>query len=208
MATIAEQLESIKNSKAAIKSAIQAKGVSCGEVLSDYANRIAAIPTAKAEETKTIDITSNGTFEVTPSAANKVLSKVVVNANVPELPLLGLKFAEDAKIVTGDNGIMTVDCKVQQYNEATNEWSDNVDVENGLLEIDPDGILQNLCNGVVSGAMFDISMIFTGKGNTATFVAWSDNGGNPSTKYVSGILWYIPPIITFPLVTKIYGQKF
>lgn len=208
MATIAEQLESIKASKAAIKGAIQAKGVSCGDVLSDYANRIAAIPTAKAEETKTIDITSNGTFEVTPSAANKVLSKVVVNAKVQEVTALKLVYAEDAEIVTGDNGIMAVDCKVQQYNEATDEWSDNIDVENGLLEIDPDGILQNLCDGVVSGASFDTTMIFTGKDNTVTFVAWSANGGDPSTKYVSGILWYIPPILDLTLVTKIYGQKF
>lgn len=82
MATIAEQLASIKSSKEAIKSAIISKGVSCGDVLSDYAASIAAIPTAKTEETQTIDITRNGTFECVPSSEDKVLSKVVVNANV------------------------------------------------------------------------------------------------------------------------------
>lgn len=208
MATIAEQLESIKASMASIKSAIQAKGVSCGDVLSDYANRIAAIPTAKAEETKTIDITSNGTFEVTPSSASKVLSKVVVNAKVESYTELKLVYAEDAQIVTGDNGIMTVDCKVQQYNEATNEWLDNVTAEYGILWVDTDDILVNLCEGVVPGATFDTNLIFSTQDSSNTFVAWSANGGDPSTKYVSGILWYIPYIKDFTSVTKIYGQKF
>lgn len=43
--TISEKLESIKASKEAIKQAIEAKGVDCGEVLSEYPEKIAAIPT-------------------------------------------------------------------------------------------------------------------------------------------------------------------
>lgn len=44
MATI-EKLDSIAASKAAIKAAIQEKGVSCDDTLAEYANRIKAIPT-------------------------------------------------------------------------------------------------------------------------------------------------------------------
>lgn len=45
MSTTAEKLQSILNSKAAIKAAIQAKGVACNDELSTYANCIAAIAT-------------------------------------------------------------------------------------------------------------------------------------------------------------------
>lgn len=40
-----EKLDSIAASKAAIKAAIQEKGVSCDDTLAEYANRIIAIPT-------------------------------------------------------------------------------------------------------------------------------------------------------------------
>lgn len=43
--TIAEKLESIKASKVAIKQAIEAKGVACGDVLSEYPEKIASIQT-------------------------------------------------------------------------------------------------------------------------------------------------------------------
>ena len=45
MGTTAQKLQAIANSKAAIKSAIEAKGVSdVGDVLSTYATKIASIP--------------------------------------------------------------------------------------------------------------------------------------------------------------------
>ena len=45
MGTTAQKLQAIANSKAAIKSAIEAKGVSdVGNKLSDYATKIASIP--------------------------------------------------------------------------------------------------------------------------------------------------------------------
>lgn len=44
---IDEKLTSIKTSKASIKSAIQGKGVSCGDTLADYGNRVSAIETAE-----------------------------------------------------------------------------------------------------------------------------------------------------------------
>ena len=48
MATI-EKLDSIAASKAAIKAAIQEKGVSCDDTLAEYANRIKAIPNPKIQ---------------------------------------------------------------------------------------------------------------------------------------------------------------
>ena len=47
MATI-EKLDNIAASKAAIKAAIQEKGVSCDDILTEYANRIKAIPTSSS----------------------------------------------------------------------------------------------------------------------------------------------------------------
>lgn len=49
--TIAEKLESIKASKEAIKQAIEAKGVACGDALSEYPEKIAAIPTGGVDMT-------------------------------------------------------------------------------------------------------------------------------------------------------------
>lgn len=57
MATI-EKLDSIATSKAAIKAAIQEKGVSCDDTLAEYANRIKAIPTGVNWKTVRINITT------------------------------------------------------------------------------------------------------------------------------------------------------
>lgn len=50
--TIEERLQSIQASKAAIKAAIQAKGVECGEVLSSYAQRISEIQAGGDDSSK------------------------------------------------------------------------------------------------------------------------------------------------------------
>ncbi len=72
MATI-EKLDSITASKAAIKAAIQEKGVSCDDTLAEYANRIKAIPTGIVLKTVRIAINTpprdlikneNGLFEL------------------------------------------------------------------------------------------------------------------------------------------------
>ncbi len=68
MATI-EKLNSISASKAAIKAAIQEKGVSCDDTLAEYANRIKAIPTgAPTSEINlggiSFDVGENTTFKV------------------------------------------------------------------------------------------------------------------------------------------------
>ena len=61
MGTTAQKLQAIANSKAAIKAAIEAKGVSdVGNKLSDYATKIASIPQRKNGLSFT-NITSNNT---------------------------------------------------------------------------------------------------------------------------------------------------
>lgn len=71
--TTIEKLDSITASKAAIKAAIQEKGVSCDDTLAEYANRIKTIPTGAHSETVRIEITTipqslakneNGVFEL------------------------------------------------------------------------------------------------------------------------------------------------
>lgn len=53
MGTTAQKLQAIANSKSAIKAAIEAKGVSdVGDVLSDYATKIASIPSGGGGSTK------------------------------------------------------------------------------------------------------------------------------------------------------------
>ena len=47
--TTIEKLDNIAASKAAIKAAIQEKGVSCDDTLAEYANRIKAIPNPKIQ---------------------------------------------------------------------------------------------------------------------------------------------------------------
>lgn len=79
--TIAEKLTSIKSSKESIKKAIQAKGVSCGDKLSDYPARIQAIPTAKLQ-TKNFNITENGSVTITPDSGNDGISGGTITANV------------------------------------------------------------------------------------------------------------------------------
>lgn len=86
MATI-EKLNSIAASKAAIKAAIQGKGVSCDDTLAEYANRIKAIPTGssiKVEELRTITILENGSFSVIPSTGFDAMKSVKIDVKVPQ----------------------------------------------------------------------------------------------------------------------------
>ena len=86
MATI-EKLDSIIASKAAIKAAIQEKGVSCDDTLAEYANRIKAIPTGssiKVEELHTTTITANGPHTITPSTGFDAMKSAKIDVNVPQ----------------------------------------------------------------------------------------------------------------------------
>lgn len=83
MATI-EKLDSIAASKAAIKAAIQEKGVSCGDTLAEYANKIKAIPSHSIQEYKLeeVGVSDATTITITPDEGYDALSQVDVAINV------------------------------------------------------------------------------------------------------------------------------
>lgn len=83
MATI-EKLDNIAASKAAIKAAIQEKGVSCDDTLAEYANRIKAIPSPSIQEYKLeeVGVSDTITITITPDEGYDALSLVDVAINV------------------------------------------------------------------------------------------------------------------------------
>ena len=93
MATIAENLTLLKSTKAGIKAAIEAKGVSnVGDKFSDYPAKIASIPTGSSpinNQDKTI--TSNGTYKA--DAGYTGLGTVTVNVPVSYSIPNGLNFS-------------------------------------------------------------------------------------------------------------------
>ena len=83
MATI-EKLDSIIASKAAIKAAIQEKGVSCDDTLAEYANRIKAIPNTniQSDRYEEVSVSSMQDITITPDEGYDAMSEVVVSINV------------------------------------------------------------------------------------------------------------------------------
>ncbi len=81
MATI-EKLNSIAASKAAIKAAIQEKGVSCDDTLAEYANRIKAIPSPKIEDFQEVTLTTNNQHLIAPSDGYDAIKEVEVTVDV------------------------------------------------------------------------------------------------------------------------------
>ena len=83
MATI-EKLDSIIASKAAIKAAIQEKGVSCDDTLAEYANRIKAIPNPniQSDRYEEVSVSSMQDITITPDEGYDAMSEVVVTINV------------------------------------------------------------------------------------------------------------------------------
>lgn len=83
MATI-EKLDSITASKAAIKAAIQEKGVSCDDTLAEYANRIKAIPSPniQSDRFEEVSVSSGVDITITPDEGYAAMSQAVVSINV------------------------------------------------------------------------------------------------------------------------------
>lgn len=94
MATIAENLTLLKSTKAGIKAAIEAKGVSnVGDKFSDYPAKIASIPTGSGSPINNQDktITSNGTYKADTgyTGLGTVTVNVPVSYSIPD----GLNFS-------------------------------------------------------------------------------------------------------------------
>lgn len=110
MATI-EKLDSIIASKAAIKAAIQEKGVSCGDTLSEYANRIKAIPNPKIESFQDVVYSSNGQDSIYPSAGYDAIKEVAVSVEVypkSNVGIAGVNLAQGATFSFPRNKILGV----------------------------------------------------------------------------------------------------
>ena len=82
--SVQTEITRIQSAKRAISEAIGAKGVTVPPTakLDDLAALTEAIPGPKPEQEKTITITENGDFPITPDVG-KVLSKVLAKVNVP-----------------------------------------------------------------------------------------------------------------------------
>lgn len=80
--TTIEKLDSITASKAAIKVAIQEKGVSCGDTLAEYANRIKAIPSPNIEDFQEANYTTNGQYTIYPSDGYDAIKEVYIDIDV------------------------------------------------------------------------------------------------------------------------------
>ena len=70
-------------------------------------------PEPKEEQEKTVDITENGTTEVLPDE-NKVLSKVTVNANIPDTGELIETLIDNSGVLDSTEGTISVMEKVEQ----------------------------------------------------------------------------------------------
>ena len=81
---IIEKLDSIAASKAAIKAAIQEKGVSCDDTLAGYANRIKAIPSPNIQSNRfeEVSVSSMEEITITPDEGYDAMSQVVVDISV------------------------------------------------------------------------------------------------------------------------------
>lgn len=75
MGTTAQKLQKVLDSKEAIKQSIINKGVSVGDVMSEYASAIDGIETG---------ITPSGTLEITENGEKDVANYAKVNVNVPQ----------------------------------------------------------------------------------------------------------------------------
>lgn len=81
--SIKSEIDRIKSNVAAAYTALSAKGATIPTTKNsaNLAAAIASIATQKAEQTKSVTVTANGTTTVTPDSG-KVLSKVTVTTNV------------------------------------------------------------------------------------------------------------------------------
>ena len=94
MGTTAQKLQAIQNSKAAIKSAIEAKGVSdVGDVLADYATKIGQISGGGSSGDPRYEVSQSGALSKKSFAVNWF-------NNLTSIPNNGLEYAYRGSNVT------------------------------------------------------------------------------------------------------------
>ena len=218
MATI-EKLDSIAASKAAIKAAIQEKGVSCDDTLAEYANRIKAIPTGssiKVEELHTTSITANGPYTITPSTGFDAIKSAKIDVEVPipeEPPLVDIALIDGQTLIKNENGIYQLNFRFRSYNEATGmyeEIPDNYAYEYAYLNKEAlflqfEEIVDDTGEPILAGLTSSVNTEMAEKGSELFIVLYNANAFI-ETEDIIGAVWYIPPIKSIPGEKKMYGK--
>ena len=218
MATI-EKLDSIAASKAAIKAAIQEKGVSCDDTLAEYANRIKAIPTGssiKVEELHTTSITANGPYTITPSTGFDAIKSAKIDVEVPipeEPPLVDIALIDGQTLIKNENGIYQLNFRFRSYNEATGmyeEIPDNYAYEYAYLNKEAlflqfEEIVDDTGEPILAGLTSSVNTEMADKGSELFIVLYNANAFI-ETEDIIGAVWYIPPIKSIPGEKKMYGK--
>ena len=218
MATI-EKLDSILTSKAAIKAAIQEKGVSCGDTLAEYANRIKAIPTGssiKVEELHTTSITANGPYTITPSTGFDAMKSAKIDVNVPipeQPPIVDIALIDGQTLIQNEKGIYQLNFRFRSYNEATGTYEeipDNYAYEyaffnkaNLLLQFEE--IVDDTGEPILAGLDSSDNDEMVQKGSEL-FIVLFNNNAFIETGDITGAVWYIPPIKSIPGEKIMYGK--
>jgi hypothetical protein len=193
MSTPADKIKYLNETKAAIKEAIKAKGVVVADdaTFRSYADSIEAITGPLPQQEKTIEITANGSYEVTPDEGY-VISKAVANINIPiPEPII------EALEIT-ENGTYEAAAGIDGYSPITV----NVPTGGGGAEVEPivlTGSGQYACAGKLSGAYITLfgdtistsnisSCLNMFNGNTAEIIPFDINCS--ATNYNFGSMFY------------------
>lgn len=218
MATI-EKLDNIAASKAAIKAAIQEKGVSCDDTLAEYANKIKAIPTGssiKVEELRTVTLIENSSFSVIPSTGFDAMKSVKIDVKVPipeQPPVVDIALIGNQKLRKNENGLYELDFIFRSYNEATDtyeEISDNYGYECAYLNKEDlllqfDEIVDDADEPILAGLSSSHNDEMVQKGSALFIVLFNPNAFI-ETGDIIGAVWYIPGILAMHGKKTMYGK--
>lgn len=128
--SIASEITRLQQAKSDLKTAINNKGGSItNETLDQYANKVNALPTPKAEETKTVTPNfASGNVIVTPTSG-KVMSQVTINK---DSNLIAGNIKKDVTVhgITG-NSFIAIELTQAQYDALTTKDSNTYYLING-----------------------------------------------------------------------------
>ena len=217
--TTIEKLDNIAVSKAAIKQAIQEKGVSCDDTLAKYANRIKAIPTGssiKVEELRTSTIIENGSFTVIPSTGFDAMKSAKLDVEVPipeEPPLVDIALIDGQTLIQNEKGIYQLNFRFRSYNEATGTYEeipDNYAYEYAYfnkadLLLQFEEIVDDTGEPILAGLDSSDNEEMVQKGSEL-FIVLFNNNAFIETGDITGAVWYIPPIKSIPGEKIMYGK--